>query len=80
MYEGLLWRDADPKRALNEKVAQAADRYRAKYGRKPNLCYVNPMQLAGSEPAEYGGVRLVPSRHVTKHYFWIGVEDERAAA
>jgi hypothetical protein len=75
MHEGLLWFDADPKRALNEKVAQAADRYRHKFGRKPNLCYINPMMLPGSEPAECNGVRLVPSRAVLKHHFWIGVED-----
>ena len=72
MHEGLLWFDADPKRALNEKIAQAADRYRHKFGRKPNLCYINPMLPA---PAEYNGVRLVPSRNVLKHHFWIGIEE-----
>jgi hypothetical protein len=75
MHEGLLWFDADPKRALNEKIAQAADRYRHKFGRKPNLCYINPMMLPGSEPAECNGVRLVPSRSVLKHHFWIGIEE-----
>ncbi len=76
MNEGLLWYDADPKRALNDKIAQAADRYRHKFGRKPNLCYINPLMLPGSsEPSEYDGVRLVPSRAVLKHHFWIGVEE-----
>jgi hypothetical protein len=75
MHEGLLWFDADPKRALNEKIAQAADRYRHKFGRKPNLCYVNPMMLPGSEPAECNGVRLVPAPNVLKHHFWIGIEE-----
>jgi hypothetical protein len=75
MHEGLLWFDADPKRALNEKVARAAGRYRHKFGRKPNLCYINPMMLPGSEPAECNAVRLVPSRAVLKHHFWIGVEE-----
>ncbi len=75
MHEGLLWFDADPKRALNEKIAQAADRYRHKFGRKPNLCYVNPMMLPGNGPAECNGVRLVPSRHVLKHHFWSGIEE-----
>ena len=75
MHEGLLWFDADPKRALNEKIAQAADRYRHKFGRKPNLCYINPVMLPGSQPAECNGVRLVPSRIVLKHHFWIGIEE-----
>jgi hypothetical protein len=75
MHEGLLWFDADPKRALNEKIAQAADRYRHKFGRKPNLCYINPVMLPGSQPAECNGVRLVLSRSVLKHHFWIGIEE-----
>jgi hypothetical protein len=48
MQEGLLWFDADPKRDLAEKVRSAADRYRFKFGRSPNLCYVNPSTLPAS--------------------------------
>jgi hypothetical protein len=77
MNEGLLWYDGDPKKALSEKIAQAAARYQHKYGRKPNLCYVNPLMLPGNGPAEYGGVRIEPMRNVLKHHFWIGVDDER---
>lgn len=75
MNEGLLWFDADKKRSLAEKIAQAAERYRTKFGRRPNLCYVNPAMLSGGEPTECGGVRLVPAPNVLKHHFWIGVED-----
>jgi len=74
MQEGLLWFDSDPKRKLVEKVARAADRYRSKFGRKPNLCYINPATL-GSEPGDYNGVRLVPAPNVLKHHFWIGVDE-----
>jgi hypothetical protein len=76
MYEGLLWFDADPKTSLGDKVAGAAKRYQKKYGRKPNLCYVNPLMLpGGNEPAEYEGVRLIPRSNVLMHHFWIGVEE-----
>jgi hypothetical protein len=75
MYEGLLWFDADPKTSLGDKVAAAAKRYQRKYGRKPNLCYVNPLMLPGNEPAEYEGVRLIPRSNILKHHFWIGVEE-----
>lgn len=82
MQEGLLWFDADPKRDLAEKVARAADRYRLKFGRRPNLCYVNPStldrvsaELAATSPVELNGVRLVPADNVLKHHFWIGVEE-----
>lgn len=74
MQEGLLWFDADPKRDLGEKVARAADRYQFKFGRRPNLCYVNPA-LLGNGSLEYNGVRLVPASNVLKHHFWIGVEE-----
>jgi hypothetical protein len=82
MQEGLLWFDADPKRDLAEKVARAADRYRLKFGHRPNLCYVNPSTLgrdsaehAAANPVELNGVRLVPADNVLKHHFWIGVEE-----
>jgi hypothetical protein len=45
VQEGLLWFDADPKRDLADKVARAADRYRFKFGRRPDLCYVHTSVL-----------------------------------
>jgi hypothetical protein len=67
---------------LAEKVARAADRYRLKFGRRPNLCYVNSStldrvsaELAATSPVELNGVRLVPADNVLKHHFWIGVEE-----
>jgi hypothetical protein len=74
MQEGLLWFDADPKRDLAEKVARAADRYHFKFGRRPNLCYVNSSMLDRSS-VELGDVRLVPADNVLKHHFWIGIEE-----
>jgi len=74
MQEGLLWLDADPKRDLAEKVARAADRYQFKFGRRPNLCYVNSAML-GQSPLEFNGVRLVPANNILKHHFWIGIEE-----
>lgn len=74
MQEGLLWFDADPKRELAEKVARAADRYHFKFGRRPNLCYVNSSMLDRGL-TEFDGVRLVPADNVLKHHFWIGIEE-----
>jgi hypothetical protein len=74
MQEGLLWFDADPKRDLTEKVGLAADRYQAKFGRHPNLCYLNPAMLENGS-LEINGVRLVPAANVLKHHFWIGEEE-----
>jgi hypothetical protein len=75
MQEGLLWFDADSKRDLAEKVARAADRYRFKFGRRPNLCYVHASMLDQGS-VELDGVRLAPAANVLKHHFWIGVEEK----
>jgi hypothetical protein len=75
MIEGLLWYDADPKRDLSDKVARAADRYHVKYGRRPNLCYVNEAQIDGQAGAEVNGVRLAGAPNVLRHHLWIGREE-----
>ena len=78
MIWGLLWFCADPKTDLAEKVARAADRYTVKFGRRPNLCYINPATLNGAAAGvEVNGVRLVSATNVLKHYFWIGGEEKR---
>ena len=74
MQEGLLWFDANPKRDLADKVARAADRYQAKFGCRPNLCYVHPSVLEG-DAVLFDGVRLVPAHNVLKHHFWIGLDE-----
>ncbi len=70
---GMLWYDDDAKRQLDEKVARAAEYYRAKYGVAPTECYVHPGMLTESQPAVAAGVRLRPNRTVIKNHFWLGV-------
>ena len=83
---GMLWYDDDGKRQLDEKVARAAEYYRAKYGVQPTECYVHPSTLAPDASAEgepksgagrivAGGVRLRANRTVIKNHFWLGVGD-----
>jgi hypothetical protein len=74
MHEGLLWYCADPKIDLADKVARAADRYAVKFGRRPNLCYVDDGQLNGQSGVGVNGVRLLGAPNVLKHHFWIGEE------
>jgi|PlaIllAssembly_1097288.scaffolds.fasta_scaffold2476880_2 hypothetical protein len=47
MQTGLLWYDDDPQRPLEAKISLAAERYRDKYGRLPDTCYVHPQAVAG---------------------------------
>jgi hypothetical protein len=74
MQTGMLWYDADPKRDLSDKVARAADRYHVKYGRRPNLCYVNDAQIDGQGGTETGGAPTSRTPNVLRWHFWIGEE------
>ena len=78
MVEGLLWYDGDKRRPLNEKVKAAAERYRRKFGRAPNVCYLHPSALGnGNErPMErVGRVRLVPKANILPYHFLVGQEE-----
>ncbi len=82
MEVGLLWYDGDPKRPLEDKIGRAAERYRQKYGRWPNTCYVHPQVVDGqasgglclacqakSAPAT---IRVLPAANILVHHFWVG--------
>ncbi len=82
MEIGLLWYDGDPRRALEDKIGQAARRYREKYGRWPNTCYVHPQAVAGPAGEEPAGlcrlrnpeamIRVVPAPNILLHHLWLG--------
>ena len=78
MNIGMLWYDNDKGRSLAEKVARAADYYRAKFGAQPTDCYVNRKALPDGVPPLVGSVRLHASRTVLPNHLWLGVStDER---
>ncbi|MEP7356337.1 MAG: hypothetical protein ABI847_03805, partial [Anaerolineales bacterium] len=78
---GMLWYDDDSKRQLDEKVARAAEFYRAKYGVQPTECYVHPGLLAVDQPTvTAGGVRVRGNRTVIKNHLWLGVGEAAPAA
>jgi hypothetical protein len=81
METGLLWYDDDPRRGLEDKVEQAARRYREKYGRWPNTCYVHPQVVADHLGQELQVVcsrkqrrviRVVPAPNILLHHYWLG--------
>ena len=84
MNTGMLWFDNDPKTRLTAKIEKAADYYRHKYGRDPNLCLIHPSMLetpaseggAGEQP-ETGKVTVRPYRPVLPGHLWIGVEEKK---
>ena len=77
MFTGMMWFDNDQKTALDEKVRQAVEYYRSKYGRQPDTCFVNPQQLLGVEALQVGGLSVCSNRVVLPGHFWIGVAEQR---
>jgi hypothetical protein len=75
MKTGMLWFDNDPKTALEQKVRQAADYFRKKYGETPDLCLVHPSMLPENQQ-QAGAVTIRPWRTVTPGHLWIGVDEK----
>ncbi len=75
MKVGWMWFDSDPQRTFEEKVQQAASRYRKKFGRPPTVCYVNNGQVSGQRELRCGPVRIVGAHNILPHHFWLGVAD-----
>ena len=82
MEFGLLWYDGNPKRSLEDKIRPAAERYREKFGRMPNTCYVHPCAVTaheiGTEAAcrlenPAATIRLVSAANILRHHYWLGV-------
>ena len=76
---GMLWLDDDKQRPFEEKVSRAADYYREKYGRFPELCLVNSKMLdedvvSPSENKKVGRIEVQPTQTVLPHHFWLGMK------
>ena len=80
MHTGLMWFDNDPKTALAVKIRKASDYYHQKFGRRPDICLVNPSMLGDQalEMIEERGRQITvrPYRPVLPGHLWIGVEEE----
>lgn len=85
---GLLWYDGDPRRALEDKIGRAAERYREKYGRWPNTCYVHPQVVGGDSEEELrlayrsqnpkAMIRVLSAPNILLHHFWLGESKDQA--
>ncbi len=72
MKTGLLWFDDSPRMPSADKVVKAVRRYREKFGRSPNVCYVHPSTVVDVQ-ALSAEVRVVVSSSVQPNHFWVGV-------
>lgn len=71
MNVGMLWLD-DSKRSIEEKVNRAVEYYREKYGRLPEICFVNKGMLANEK--QVGKVFVQPNHTILPHHFWLGMK------
>jgi hypothetical protein len=77
MEVGLLWYD-DSNGDLASKVQEAAERYREKFGRRPDRCYVNPASVPGTgKGVSLDGIKVVASPTILPNHFWVGVEGRK---
>ena len=79
MITGMLWFDNDKKESLASKVERAAQYYKKKYGKAPDICFINPKMLE-SQPEETptDKIELKPSQTVLPHHFWIGTKEQKS--
>ena len=74
MHTGMLWFD-NSNATVQTKVMKAIAYYMKKYGRKPDLCLMNPVTI-GKETVDIDGLNVRPYRPVLPGHIWIGIEDK----
>ena len=75
MRIGLLWFENDSKKALEQRVQEAMERYREKFGKAPNTCYIHPQDLNGHS-LSLEGMRVVAASTILRNHLWVGWDDE----
>jgi len=76
MHAGILWVDNASGIPLEQRLEKAADFYRRKYGRLPNLCLIHPSMLEASR-VRFGKLTVRAYAPIVRGHLWIGVEDRR---
>jgi hypothetical protein len=74
---GLLWFDDDAKRAVLDKLDEAAERYEERFGVRPTLAHLNPAQAEG---LKHRRMRVCGDPGLRRNYFIVGVDDTEAPA
>ncbi|MCC6178267.1 MAG: hypothetical protein IT305_23430 [Chloroflexi bacterium] len=75
MKVGILWYDANPKLAAQDRLAEAAARYADRFGHAANCCHVNPAEVF-DDPS----VQVVADPVVLPHHLWVGYDESLAPA
>ena len=74
MKKGLMWYDDSPGRTLNEKVSQAAGKYKEKNGKKATAVKV---KAGTTDQKTAAGLLILHDCATLAHHFLIGRLDEK---
>jgi len=76
MDVGMLWFGADKSADLSSEINSAAKYYQNKYGRSPNLCFVNPSSMEKINGQRNTNISIKPDKSVLPGHLWIGVDEK----
>lgn len=81
---GMMWFDNKPKTTLADKIKEAADYYKKKYGAWPDACQVSQAasaQVPASGFFEYesGKINVRALHSILPYHLWIGVAEKEQA-
>lgn len=71
MKLGMLWFDDSTERDIVAKINRAVHHYEAKYGMRPDLCYVHPSTLIG-KIITIPELTVKGTNMVLPHHIWVG--------
>lgn len=77
MNKGMLWYDNNLKAPLSQRILEAFQYYRQKYGHAPTFCLIHPTLLK-TEPDLTVlpiSIRIKSAPYVLPNHFWLGVEE-----
>lgn len=72
MQIGMLWQNG--KKELTDNIRNAARYYQDKYGDKPNIAFVNPLNMPEGGLASVDQISVKADSHVLLGHVWMGVE------
>jgi len=72
---GMLWFD-NGNADLKTRIERAAAYYRTKYGKTPNLCFVNPLIL-GNQKILLKYIQVKSCKTIQMNHFWMGNEEPK---
>jgi hypothetical protein len=77
MNEGMLWYDNNPKATFAQRILQAIEYYKHKYGKTPTSCLVHPKALQVEQNLSDGHIPVMvkAASYVLPNHFLLGIDE-----